>query len=86
MLFEDADAAKVREFDRALLRRHGHAGGDDGLRRHAGAVDREPDLRRPGSAHALHRQPARHTIPYLRSPVAGLPMVHWNESHRRGAS
>lgn len=26
------------------------------------------------------------TIPYLRSPVAGLPMVHWNESYRRGAA
>ena len=21
------------------------------------------------------------TIPYFTSPVAGLPMVHWNESH-----
>jgi gluconolactonase len=24
------------------------------------------------------------TIPYLRAPVAGLPMVHWNESYRGG--
>ena len=23
-------------------------------------------------------------IPYFRAPVPGLPMVHWNETHRRG--
>jgi gluconolactonase len=26
------------------------------------------------------------TIPYLRAPVPGLPMVHWNESYNGGTT
>jgi gluconolactonase len=26
------------------------------------------------------------TIPYLRAPVPGLPMVHWNDNYQRGTT
>ena len=43
------------------------------------SLDGERDLRRPGSAHRLHRIAQGQRIPYFRAPVAGLPMVHWHE-------
>jgi gluconolactonase len=84
ILFEDCDAAKVRAFDEHFF---------------GGTVTPEvmmgcggtlapwtasltfggPDLR------TLYIGSLRGTtIPYLRAPVAGLPMVHWNESYRGG--
>ena len=84
ILFEDCDAATVRAFDQHFF---------------DGTVTPEvmmgcggtlapwtasltfggPDLRTLfiGSLRGT-------TIPYLRAPVAGLPMVHWNESYRGG--
>ena len=81
ILFDDGDAEKVRAFDRHFF---------------AGTVTPEimmtlggtlapwtasltfggPDLRTVyvGSLRGT-------TIPYFRSPVAGLPMVHWSEQH-----
>jgi gluconolactonase len=86
ILFEDADAAKVREFDR-----HFFAGtvtpnvmmtcGGTLAPWTASLTFGGEDLR------TLYIGSLRGTtIPYLRSPVPGLPMVHWNENYRRGAT
>jgi gluconolactonase len=84
ILFEDADPAKVREFDRHFF---------------AGTVTPEVMMAcggtlAPWTASLTFGGPDLQTlyigslrgttIPYLRSPVAGLPMVHWNENHGRG--
>ena len=81
IVFDDGDAAKVRAFDQ-----HFFAGtvtpevmmGCGGTR---GAVDCQPDLRRPGPANPLYRQPARHDHPLRACTGAGLPMVHWHERY-----
>ena len=84
ILFEDADAAKVREFDQHFF---------------AGTVTPEVMMAcggtmAPWTASVTFGGPDLHTlyigslrgtsIPYLRCPVPGLPMVHWNEKYRRG--
>jgi gluconolactonase len=84
ILFEDADAARVNEFDRHFF---------------AGTVTPEVMMAcggtlAPWTASLTFGGPDLHTlyigslrgttIPYLRSPVPGLPMVHWNESYKRG--
>jgi gluconolactonase len=83
ILFEDADAARVREFDRHFF---------------AGTVTPEVMMACGGTLapwtasltfggadlHTLYIGSLRGTtIPYLRSPVPGLPMVHWSENYKR---
>jgi hypothetical protein len=74
ILFEGADPAKVREFDRHFL---------------AGTVT--PDVMMacggtlaPWTASLTFGSLRGTTIPYLRSPVPGLPTAHWNENYNRG--
>jgi gluconolactonase len=86
ILFEDADAAKVREFDRHFF---------------AGTVTPEVMMACGGTMapwtasltfggadlQTLYIGSLRgSTIPYLRAPVPGLPMVHWNENYQRGTT
>jgi gluconolactonase len=86
ILFEDADPAKVREFDR-----HFFAGtvtpdvmmacGGTLAPWTASLTFGGPDLQ------TLYIGSLRGTtIPYLRSPVAGLPMAHWNENYNGGGT
>ena len=84
ILFEDADAAKVREFDR-----HFFAGTvtPDVMMACGGTLAPWTASLTFGGAdlRTLYIGSLRGTtIPYLRSPVPGLPMVHWNENHKRG--
>jgi gluconolactonase len=86
ILFEDADAAKVREFDR-----HFFAGTvtPDVMMACGGTLAPWTASLTFGGAdlRTLYIGSLRGTtIPYLRSPVPGLPMVHWNENHKRGAT
>jgi gluconolactonase len=86
ILFEDADAAKVREFDR-----HFFAGTvtPDVMMACGGTLAPWTASLTFGGAdlRTLYVGSLRGTtIPYLRSPVPGLPMVHWNENHKRGAT
>jgi gluconolactonase len=86
ILFEDADAAKVREFDR-----HFFAGTvtPDVMMGCGGTLAPWTASLTFGGAdlRTLYIGSLRGTtIPYLRSPVPGLPMVHWNENHKRGAT
>jgi gluconolactonase len=86
ILFEDADAGKVREFDR-----HFFAGTvtPDVMMACGGTLAPWTASLTFGGAdlRTLYIGSLRGTtIPYLRSPVAGLPMVHWNENHKRGAT
>jgi gluconolactonase len=86
ILFEDADAARVREFDR-----HFFAGTvtPDAMMACGGTLAPWTASLTFGGAdlRTLYIGSLRGTtIPYLRSPVPGLPMVHWNENHKRGAT
>ena len=47
----------------------------------AGAVDGERHLRRTDLRTVYIGSLKGHRIPSFRSPVAGLPVVHWNERH-----
>jgi gluconolactonase len=86
ILFEDADAARVREFDR-----HFFAGTvtPDVMMACGGTLAPWTASLTFGGAdlRTLYIGSLRGTtIPYLRSPVPGLPMVHWNENYKRGAT
>ena len=85
ILFEDADPAKVREFDQHFF---GGTVTPEVMMACGGRLAPWTASVTFGGAdlRTLYIGSLRGTnIPYVRSPVPGLPMVHWNQKYPRGA-